>query len=102
LTQAGSRIQLLPGIKADLDRIIEHLAAHGVENIPDRVDELLQGLDLLALHPRIGRPVENGSRRELIMGRGSRGYVALYEYILEVDTVIVVAIRSQREAGYSL
>lgn len=38
--------------------------------------------------------------RELIIGRGSRGYVALYRYVPEIDTVFVLAIRSQREAGY--
>jgi toxin ParE1/3/4 len=34
-------------------------------------------------------------------GRGSRGYVALYRYVPEVDTVFLLAIRSQREAGYA-
>jgi len=29
-----------------------------------------------------------------------RGYVALYRYIEQADTVFVLAIRSQREAGY--
>jgi toxin ParE1/3/4 len=35
------------------------------------------------------------------MGRGSRGYIALYRYVVEVDTVFVLAVRSQREAGYA-
>jgi hypothetical protein len=33
------------------------------------------------------------------MTRG-RGYVALYRYVEQADTVFVLAIRSQREAGY--
>jgi hypothetical protein len=34
------------------------------------------------------------------MGRGSRGYVALYRYVEEVDIVFVLAIRAQKERGY--
>jgi toxin ParE1/3/4 len=36
----------------------------------------------------------------LVIGRRARGYVALYRYIEQIDTVFVLAIRSQREAGY--
>ncbi|MBW8810323.1 MAG: type II toxin-antitoxin system RelE/ParE family toxin, partial [Lysobacter sp.] len=39
--------------------------------------------------------------RELIVGRDARGYVALYRYLSEFDTVFVIAIRAQREAGYT-
>jgi hypothetical protein len=31
----------------------------------------------------------------------ARGYVALYRYVPELDTVFVLAIRGQRKAGYS-
>jgi hypothetical protein len=47
----------------------------------------------------IGRPVSAGTR-ELVIGRRARGYVAVYRYIEVVDTVFVLAIRSQREAGH--
>jgi len=36
-----------------------------------------------------------------VIGRRSRGYVALYRYFAEIDTVFVLAVRSQREAGYT-
>ena len=55
---------------------------------------------MLERNPFIGRPVE-ADLRELVIGRGSHGYVALYRYVTEVDTVFVLAIRSQREAGYA-
>ena len=54
---------------------------------------------MLETNPLIGRPSEGG-KRELVIGRGSRGYVALYRYVREIDTVIVLAIRGQKEAGY--
>jgi predicted transcriptional regulator len=52
------------------------------------------------MHPLIGRPVR-GDLRELVIGRRARGYVALYRYVPELDTAFVLAIRGQREAGYS-
>jgi hypothetical protein len=36
-----------------------------------------------------------------VIGRRSHGYVALYRYVVEVDTIFVLAVRSQREAGYA-
>jgi hypothetical protein len=39
-------------------------------------------------------------KRELVIGQGSRGYVALYRYLAEIDTAFILAIRSQRESGY--
>jgi hypothetical protein len=48
----------------------------------------------------IGRLVAN-AKRELVIDRRSHGYVALYRYVPEIDTVFVLAIRSQREAGDS-
>jgi toxin ParE1/3/4 len=54
---------------------------------------------LLTHSPLMGRPVKGG-KRELVIGRGSRGYVMLYRFVASVDTVFVVAIRSQREADH--
>jgi len=36
----------------------------------------------------------------LVIGQASRGHVALYRYVSAIDTVFVLAIRSQRESGY--
>jgi toxin ParE1/3/4 len=47
----------------------------------------------------IGRPVKGG-KRELVIGREARGYVALYRFVAALDTVFIPAIRSQRESGY--
>jgi len=95
-----SRIELAPEIADDFDRIFDYLAAHDVSDAPARIREIIQAIDVLEHHPLIGRPVEGG-RRELVMGKAGRGYVALYRYLPELDRVLVLAIRSQREAGYS-
>ena len=36
----------------------------------------------------------------LIIGKRSKGYVVLYEFVAEIDRVFVPAIRAQKEAGY--
>ncbi|MGV8898335.1 MAG: type II toxin-antitoxin system RelE/ParE family toxin [Burkholderiaceae bacterium] len=95
-----SRIELAPEVGDDLDRIFDHLAEHDVDDIPTRIDEIIQAISVLELNPLIGRPV-NGDKRELIIGRRSRGYVALYRYVAEIDTVFVLALRGQREVGYN-
>ncbi|WP_229017678.1 hypothetical protein [Xanthomonas translucens] len=65
-----------------------------------RAEQIVSAFDVLAGNPLIGRPV-HGDSRELVMGRGSRGDVALYRYVDVTDTVIVLAIRAQRAAGYA-
>jgi toxin ParE1/3/4 len=94
-----SRVELAPEVSDDLDRILDHLVHHDVENAAARVREIIQAIDVLETNPLIGRPATS-DKRELIIGRRSRGYVALYRYIAEVDTAFVLALRSQREAGY--
>lgn len=95
-----ARIELAAEITDDFERILEHLAAWQVEHPERRIREIVSSIDILALSPQIGRP-GHGGKRELVIGQGSRGYVALYHYAPEIDTVFVLAIRSQREAGYA-
>jgi toxin ParE1/3/4 len=59
----------------------------------------VQAIQVLIHSPLIGRPVKDGTR-ELVIGRNSRGYVALYRFVASIDTVFVLAVRSQREATY--
>jgi toxin ParE1/3/4 len=94
-----ARIELAPEIQNDFDRIIDHLAEHAVEDSPGRTSEVIQAIEVLQHNPLIGRPV-SADKKELVIGRRARGYVALYPYFEQIDTVFVLAIRSQREAGY--
>lgn len=94
-----SRVELASELADDFDRIFAHLEAHDVEAIPARIQEIVQAFDVLATNPLIGRPATRGMR-ELIIGRRSRGYVALYRYVPELDAVFVLSLRSQSEAGY--
>jgi plasmid stabilization system protein ParE len=95
-----SAIELAPELREDFERILDHLAEYQVENPVQRIREIIEALTVLENNPLIGRPVANG-KRELVIGRRSRGYLALYRYVTEMDIVFVLAIRSQREAGYA-
>ena len=56
---------------------------------------------LLESNPDIGRPFpEQPELRELVIGFGDSGYVALYRHEPADDAVYVLAFRHQKEAGY--
>ncbi len=95
-----ARVELAPEIGEDFDRILDHLASHEAANPARRIGEIISALDVLEQNPLIGRPVEN-DKRELVIGPRTGGYLALYRYLREMDIVFVLAIRSQREAGYA-
>lgn len=95
-----AQIELAPEVSGDLDRIFDHLARHAAEDAAAHIREIIGAISVLETSPLIGRPA-TGDLRELIIGRRARGYVALYRYVATLDTVFVLALRSQREAGYA-
>lgn len=94
-----TRIEIAPEVFDDFDRFFDHIAQFDTDSAPERIEEILAAVQVLATSPMIGRPVRGG-KRELIIGRASRGYVALYRYIAPIDIVFILAMRSQRESGY--
>lgn len=84
----------------DLERIVDHLRQHEVVDTNSRIEQIISAIDVLADNPLIGRPA-GGGKPELLIGRDSSGYVALYRYLPVIDTVLVLAIRAQRESGYA-
>lgn len=95
-----ARVEFLPDVYEDLRRVVDHLEQHDAEHIEDRLGELVSAFDVLVANPLIGC-VTRDDRRELVIGRHSHGYIALYRYIPAMDAVFVLAIRAQREAGYA-
>lgn len=94
--------QLIYASKAveDLDRLVDFLLDVDAAAAVGTVALIAEGIDVLANHPLMGRPAEQGLR-ELVISRGHSGYVALYSYEQLDDTILVLAIRHQREAGYA-
>ena len=94
-----ARIELAPEAFDDFDRFFDHMARFEVEDAPERIAEIIQALQILAHSPLIGRKVK-GDKRELVIGQAARGHVVLYRFVPEIDTVFVLAVRSQRESEY--
>ena len=83
----------------DFDRFFNPIAQFDAGSTPHRIGEILEAVQILTHSPLIGRPVKDG-KRELVIGRDARGYLALYRYVAAIDTVFLLALRAQREARY--
>ena len=94
-----TRIEIAPEVFEDFDRFFDYIAQFDVGSAPERIGEIIAAVQILETSPLMGRPVKGGMR-ELMIGRASRGYIALYRYVAPIDTVFVLAMRSQRESGY--
>ena len=99
-----ANIELAPEVLGDFQRILNHLTQFAATKPGARLAGIIQAIDILSQSPLIGRPVTGGEHsaalRELIIGRAAHGYVALYRYIPNIDTVFVLALRHQREETY--
>lgn len=84
---------------ADLERLTDFLLESSPEAAPETVDIILDGLNILAHHPLVGRPLSDGLR-ELVISRGRSGYLALYRYDAQADLALVLAVKHQRESDY--
>lgn len=93
------RITYAPSAVFDLERLREFLDEHDPEAALAAAESIVEAVSVLERHPLIGRPAEAGMR-ELIISHGRTGYVALYDWLEAIDTVVVLALRHQREAGY--
>jgi len=85
---------------ADLGRLADFLANSAPEAAIAAIEVIRDGIEILGRHPLIGRPCERGLR-ELLISYGKSCYAALYSHEKPQDAVLVLAIRHQREAGYS-
>jgi plasmid stabilization system protein ParE len=83
----------------DLDRLARLLLESDPAASAATAEIIRRGLAILEEHPFVGRLVADDTR-ELVISRGSTGYVALYRYRDDVDAVIVLGIRHQRESGF--
>jgi len=83
-----------------MNRLTDFLLDASPHAALDIGDLLMQGMYILKNHPLVGRKVEEGYRK-LVISHGRNGYIALYRYVVVTETALVLAIRHQRELGYS-
>jgi plasmid stabilization system protein ParE len=85
---------------ADLERLTDFLIESDAGAALETVALIEEAVNVLERHPLIGRPIEH-PLRELVISRGRSGYVALYSFEPVHETVLILAVRHQREAGYA-
>lgn len=97
------RVRFTEEATADLERLYDFVLeqADGDWTAAERALEAIRrGIELLEASPFSCRKVGAGAfLRELIIGFGTTGYVALFE-IEDARTVTVLAVRHQREDDY--
>jgi plasmid stabilization system protein ParE len=82
------RVAYAPGALRDLERQQQFIAEHDAAAALAAAQAITDAVSTLGRHPLIGRPVENGLRE-------------LYDYLEVIDTVVILAVRHQREAGFA-
>lgn len=90
-----------PAAIRDLQRLREFLRPKSMDAAQRAGEAIRQGVMILGAHPRLGRTVEDlpEAFREWLIDFGNSGYVVRYR--IDGDAVTILAIRHQKEAGYS-
>jgi len=90
-----------PAAIRDLQRLRDFLRPKSPEAAQRAAQAIRQGVTILGTHPRLGRTTEDlpEAFREWLIDFGDSGYVVRYR--IDSDAVIILAIRHQKEAGYS-
>jgi plasmid stabilization system protein ParE len=95
------RVIVTEGAGRGLERCRRFLAAKNPQAARRAGQAIERQFLLLETNPDIGRPLPDlPEMRELVIGFGDSGYVALYCHDATADAVYVLAFRHQKEAGY--
>lgn len=84
----------------DLQRIQDFLHQHSPIAAKRAAMAIIQSVQMLGQHPHSGRPAPDmpDAYREWVIEFGDSGYLARYR--IEGETVVILAVRHQREAGF--
>ena len=93
-----ARLRYSASAARDLARLAHFLHETDPHEADKTLPLIVSALDMLRLHPNIGRRCGN-QVRELVISRGKTGYIALYRYDETRDVIRVLTIRHQREVG---
>jgi len=100
-TASVPRLILSAGLSRGIERCRRYLAGKN-KRASGRAGRAIESpFAALETHPEIGRHFRDAPElRELVIPFGDAGYVALYRFDTANDSVVVLAFRHQREAGY--
>jgi plasmid stabilization system protein ParE len=95
-----ARVEVTAHALRNLERLFEFIAIEDPVRAREQLLSVRRAFELLADHPLLGRKAEDG-RRELVLSRGRFGYIAKYQWLPAEQAVLILAVRHQREAGYT-
>ena len=89
-----------PHALRDVQHLYRFLVGKNIEAARRAAKSIHDGAKVIAHQPGIGRLAEGmePEYREWLIAFGDSGYVALYRH--DGQTVVILAVRHQREAGY--
>jgi plasmid stabilization system protein ParE len=89
-----------PPALLDVQRLYRFLAEKNPDAAKRAVKTIREVVQIIAVQPVAGRPAEDMEveYREWLIDFGDSGYIALYHY--DGQTVLIVAVRHQKEVGY--
>lgn len=95
------KVIFAPAAIRDLQRLRDFLRPKSPEAAQRAGQAIRQGVTILGTHPRLGRTIEDlpEAFREWLIDFGDSGYVVRYR--IDNDAVTILAIRHQKEVGYS-
>ena len=85
---------------AHVEKALTFLRAENPAAALDPATAIRSAVENLGAHPLLGRRV-HGEIRELVISYGQTGYVALYRFVVPRDEVRLLALRHQRELGFT-
>lgn len=90
-----------PQALTDVQRLYRFLAPRDLNAARNAVSEIRNSVKILAHQPASGRPVEElpSAFREWPVSFGNSGYIVLYR--IDDNAVTILAVRHQRETGWS-
>jgi plasmid stabilization system protein ParE len=90
-----------PAALRDLQRLRDFLRPKNVDAARRAGEAIRQGVQVLSAHPQMGLLVEDlpEQYREWLIDFGDSGYVVRYR--IADDAVIILAVRHQKEVGFS-
>lgn len=94
-------IKYTPEAQADIHRLCFFLADKDAHAATEAIKAIRASVRVLSQHPEAGRPTKDYGLefREWLIDFGNSGYVALYRY--DAAEVLILAVRHQKELGYS-
>lgn len=94
------QIKLSRRAQKDMPRLYDFLAQWDEDAAQRGIETILTAFETLSM-PEIGTPVpEHKGLRKLVIEFGNSGYAALYRYHKKTDSIVVLAIKHQKEKDY--